>query len=325
MPTTINNVETLAAVPHILNRGAEWYKALCLGNPKSTGTKLFSVCGHVQRPGNYEVTMGTPDEGPHLRHVRRHAAGPHAQGGDPGRLLGADHDARPRPRTALLDYEGIVAQRLDARLRRHDRHGRLDRHGVPDLAARPLLRARVAAPSAPSAARAPPGPPRSSSGSWRGRARRRTSTCCSISSENMTGKTICVLSDSCAAPGRERHPEVPRRVRRLPHRRAPAGARDGLTPMTELREPSRSTGAQVSVPEGHLDHRGRQAGRRPDPALLLPPVAAVAGVCRMCLVEVEKAPKLMPACVTTVAEGQVVHVNSAQAPSRRARACSSSC
>ena len=41
-------------------RGAEWYKGLCLSNPKSTGTKLISVCGHVQRPGNYEVTMGTP-------------------------------------------------------------------------------------------------------------------------------------------------------------------------------------------------------------------------------------------------------------------------
>ncbi|MGE5091565.1 MAG: complex I 51 kDa subunit family protein, partial [Bacillota bacterium] len=59
-PTTINNVETLAAVPHILMRGAAWYKGLCLGNPKSTGTKLISVCGHVQRPGNYEITMGTP-------------------------------------------------------------------------------------------------------------------------------------------------------------------------------------------------------------------------------------------------------------------------
>ena len=60
MPTTINNVETLAAVPHIINRGPEWYKSLCLGNERSVGTKLFSVCGHVQRPGNYEVTMGFP-------------------------------------------------------------------------------------------------------------------------------------------------------------------------------------------------------------------------------------------------------------------------
>src|SRR5258708_16228864 len=59
-PTTITNGETLAGVPHILTQGAAWYKALCLSNPKSTGTKLFSVCGHVQRPGNYEVTMGFP-------------------------------------------------------------------------------------------------------------------------------------------------------------------------------------------------------------------------------------------------------------------------
>jgi NADH-quinone oxidoreductase subunit F len=60
LPTTVNNVETLAAVPHILNRGAAWYKGLCLGNPKSTGTKLISVCGHIVRPGNYEITLGTP-------------------------------------------------------------------------------------------------------------------------------------------------------------------------------------------------------------------------------------------------------------------------
>src|SRR5687768_3118552 len=59
-PTTINNVETLAAVPHILTNGAAWYKGMSLSNPKSTGTKLFSVCGNIQRPGNYEITMGFP-------------------------------------------------------------------------------------------------------------------------------------------------------------------------------------------------------------------------------------------------------------------------
>jgi len=57
-PTTINNVETLAAVPLILTNGAEWYKSMCLGNAKSTGTKLYSVCGNVRWPGNYEVVMG---------------------------------------------------------------------------------------------------------------------------------------------------------------------------------------------------------------------------------------------------------------------------
>src|SRR6185437_12402304 len=59
-PTTINNVETLAAVPHIIVRGAEWYKGLSLSSPKSTGSKLFSVCGNIAKPGNYEVTLGFP-------------------------------------------------------------------------------------------------------------------------------------------------------------------------------------------------------------------------------------------------------------------------
>src|SRR5256714_11051947 len=60
-PTTINNVETLAAVPHIINNGAAWYKQwMRPDNPKSTGTKLYSVCGNIQRPGNYEVPMGFP-------------------------------------------------------------------------------------------------------------------------------------------------------------------------------------------------------------------------------------------------------------------------
>jgi NADH-quinone oxidoreductase subunit F len=55
-PSTINNVETLCAVPHIINNGADWYRQW--GTEKSTGTKLFCVSGHVQRPGNFEVPMG---------------------------------------------------------------------------------------------------------------------------------------------------------------------------------------------------------------------------------------------------------------------------
>ncbi len=62
MPTTINNVETLAAVPHILVNGVRTGTRRCRApdNPKSTGTKLWSVCGNVARPGNYEVEMGFP-------------------------------------------------------------------------------------------------------------------------------------------------------------------------------------------------------------------------------------------------------------------------
>lgn len=57
-PTTINNTETFAAVPFILGMGGENY--LNLGKPNNGGTKLFSVSGHVNRPGNYEIPLGTP-------------------------------------------------------------------------------------------------------------------------------------------------------------------------------------------------------------------------------------------------------------------------
>ena len=57
-PTTINNTETFAAVPAIIRNGGEWF--LNLGKPNNGGTKIFSVSGHVNRPGNYEVKLGTP-------------------------------------------------------------------------------------------------------------------------------------------------------------------------------------------------------------------------------------------------------------------------
>jgi NADH-quinone oxidoreductase subunit F len=57
-PTTINNTETLSSVPMILRNGGKWFHDL--GKPNNGGTKIFSVSGHVKRPGNYEVPMGTP-------------------------------------------------------------------------------------------------------------------------------------------------------------------------------------------------------------------------------------------------------------------------
>jgi len=60
-PTTINNVETLANVPFIIERGADWY--LTLGKPpNNTGPKLYCLSGHVKRPGVYEAPMGLPLE-----------------------------------------------------------------------------------------------------------------------------------------------------------------------------------------------------------------------------------------------------------------------
>ena len=57
-PTTINNTETFASVPVIMEKGSEWF--LGLGKPNNGGCKIFSVTGHVNNPGNFEVPLGTP-------------------------------------------------------------------------------------------------------------------------------------------------------------------------------------------------------------------------------------------------------------------------
>jgi NADH-quinone oxidoreductase subunit F len=57
-PTLINNVETLSNVPLVIERGADWFRSF--GTEKSPGTKVVSVSGNVQRPGNYEVELGIP-------------------------------------------------------------------------------------------------------------------------------------------------------------------------------------------------------------------------------------------------------------------------
>ena len=57
-PTTINNTETFAAIPWIINNGGEAFQAL--GKPNNGGTKIFSVSGHVNRPGVYEIPLGAP-------------------------------------------------------------------------------------------------------------------------------------------------------------------------------------------------------------------------------------------------------------------------
>ncbi|SDH28066.1 NADH-quinone oxidoreductase subunit NuoF [Roseospirillum parvum] len=68
-PTTVNNVETIACAPTILRRGGDWFAAL--GRPNNSGTKIFCISGHVNRPCNVEEEMGIP-----LRElIERHAGG----------------------------------------------------------------------------------------------------------------------------------------------------------------------------------------------------------------------------------------------------------
>ena len=198
LPTTINNVETLAAVPHILNKGAEWYKGLCLSNPKSTGTKLFSVCGHVQRPGNYEITMGTP-----MMTLIDEMCG----GMKPGRTLKAvipGGSSVPimtaaEAKECLLDYEGVVAKGSML-----GSAGMIVMDDSTDMV-RVIMRLAkfYAHESCAQCTQCREGT------AWTvkilerilaGEGETKDLDLLLDLAENMTGKTICVLSDSCAAP-----------------------------------------------------------------------------------------------------------------------------
>lgn len=103
-PTVVNNVESIASVPSILHRGIEWFRSM--GTEKSPGYTLYSLSGHVTRPGQYEAELGVT-----LRELLGHAGGVRAghtlkfwtPGGSSTPLLTAEHLDVP------LDYENVGA------------------------------------------------------------------------------------------------------------------------------------------------------------------------------------------------------------------------
>ena len=198
-PTTINNVETLAAVPHIINNGADWYKQwMRPDNPKSTGTKLYSVCGNIQRPGNYEVPMGFPFK----TFLYDLCGGPL-----PGRTFRAiipggisvPIQTVAEAEASLMDYEGFVAQGTML-----GSGGVIVIDDAQNLVKQIARAARFFAhESCAQCTQCREGT------AWTTKILERIvagdgtaddlDTLLDIA-ENMTGKTICVLSDSCATP-----------------------------------------------------------------------------------------------------------------------------
>ena len=122
-PTQINNVCTIATVPTIMEHGAAAFAKI--GPESSPGTAIFSISGNIAQPGNYELVLGTPMRELIYDLARRDRRRPRAEGGDPGRLLGAGALARRDRRAARL------------RLAREDRH--VLRRRVADHRRRPLL------------------------------------------------------------------------------------------------------------------------------------------------------------------------------------------
>ncbi len=198
-PTTINNVETLTTVPYIIKNGAEWYKQYGRpDNPKSIGTKLFSVCGNISRPGNYEVTLGFP-----FKDFLYELCG----GPLPGREIKAVIPGgssvpiltREEAEGALMDYEGFVASGtmlgsggvivFDDRQDMVKQIARLARFYAHESCAQCSQCREGTAWTTRILERI-----RDGEGSVED-----FDTLLSIA-DNMSGKTICVLSDSCATP-----------------------------------------------------------------------------------------------------------------------------
>ncbi len=104
-PTVINNVETLVCVPHIVSRGADWFRGI--GPDKSPGPKLYCVSGQVRRPGLYELPMGIP-----LRELVDEHAGGALQGRTVKAVIPGGVSASVIPESGLdvrMDFDSLAA------------------------------------------------------------------------------------------------------------------------------------------------------------------------------------------------------------------------
>jgi NADH-quinone oxidoreductase subunit F len=198
-PTTVNNVETLAAVPPIVVNGADWYKGFSRpDNPKSTGTKLYSVCGNVARPGNYEVPMGFPFRDFLYELCGGPPAGRRFRAIIPGGSSVPIQTVEEAEAT-LMDYEGFVAKGsmlgsggvivIDDAQHLVKQIARLARFYAHESCAQCTQCREGTAWTTKILERLVDGDGTAED----------LDTLLSIS-DDMTGKTICVLSDSCAAP-----------------------------------------------------------------------------------------------------------------------------
>lgn len=121
MPTTVNNVETFSHVPHIVRHGAAWFRGF--GTEKSPGTTLFGVSGHVERPGLYELPLGTRLEDIVFQHAGGVRGGKKVKGVIPGGMsmpiLPADQLDVPmanehlRERKTMLGTGGVMVMDED--------------------------------------------------------------------------------------------------------------------------------------------------------------------------------------------------------------------
>ena len=293
---------------------------LALGRPNNGGTKIFSVTGDVARPGNYEVRLGTP-----FAKLLEMAGGMRARAQAQGGASPAARRCRCCPArimmTTDMDYDSIAKAGSMLGSGARDRHGR-------DHAAwcKSLLRAcrtstsRSPAASARRAARAPAGSAAWSTASSTAREERGSRPAAVSVADNIAGTHDLRAGRRRRAAGEELHPAFPRRIP-VPHRPQAAAwcTEPGYSTLPTLAR------CQAALTMPKLDNRRQERPRSATAATVMEAAQrldiyvphfcyhkklSIAANCRMCLVQVEKAPKPQPACATPATEGMKVWTHS---------------
>jgi NADH-quinone oxidoreductase subunit F len=150
-PTIVNNVETLCDVKHIIRMGGAEYAKL--GKPNNTGTRILCVSGDVQKPGYYELEVGTVTLGELIHKICGGLkARAHVESSYPRRLFGESFESRrkvqskrsgARPGGYSDGFRFARRVRVNGRLWRRHRHGRYARHGRGAEQHQRLLRPRI--------------------------------------------------------------------------------------------------------------------------------------------------------------------------------------
>ena len=310
-PTLINNVETLATVPAIIAMGGAEYAKL--GVQTSTGTKLVSISGHVQRPGNYEIELGIPSREiiyglaggpPEGREVKCWFPGgssaPVLTGADldvpydfdsmakAGSMLGSGAIIVVDDSTPILD----VALKV-AKFYRHESCGKCTpcREGT-NWTVHMLERID------------------------RGEATPMDLEIMARVQDHIIGHCLCVLGDAMAMPIGSMIVKFRERVRSPHGNPAPAGA-EACRSHRLMPRPEQKTitftidGREVQAPENSMLVDAAKHGDVEIPVFCYEPkLGHPVGACRMCLVEIEGIPKLQTGCSTPVKDGMVVNTQS---------------
>ena len=307
-PTIVNNVETLACVPFILRRGAERFAEI--GTERQGGTRLFCVSGHVVRPGVYEEPVSIT-----LRELIEKAGGVRdgnklkavIPGGISAKILTADEIH------VAMDFDSLMAA------------GSMAGSGgviVMDETTCMVQALDSAARFFADESCGQCSPCREGTG-WVHRILRRIidgkgsvqdlDDLLAIAGD-MEGNTICVFADAAAWPVQSYIKKFRHEFEGVyPQRAERRGKGGGGMPSLSI------DGREVNAAEGTMVIQAAEELGIFIPRYCYHPGLSIAGNCRICLVEVEKFPKLQIACNTFVSEGMVVHTNSEKGRGRPAR------